>query len=233
MEGKAVVLPVWHRGDSEHICTRRTPLLVLVSCAGFYYICFCSFVIYHYNWEQCGVQELVPVSNTFSSAHNLFMLDCPMTALLKDTLRQTVFDSYVYLVARILPESGLMKESNSHWEPVIKAKVTVGLSDGKGHRAWKSKKRLLVCSSTLHADKIPYVLEWVNWQFLYGADHVLLYLGDASTKISDLLAPYVRSGHVTLRHWQMPDILPNVLMSHQVCNTHVPPLAHVKLAASM
>ena len=173
------------------------------------------------------MQELVPVSNTFSSAHNLFLLDCPMTALLRDTLRQPVFDSYVYLVARILPESSAAKESSSQWEPVIKAKVILGLSDGKRHRDWKRKKRLLVCSSTLHADKAPYVLEWMIWQFLYGADHVLLYLGDASTKIPDLVAPYVRSGHATLRHWQMSDILPNVLMSHQVCHTHVSPLAHV------
>lgn len=138
-----------------------------------------------------------------------------MTTTLRKALEHPIIDSYVYLVATLENGNDVSGDGgiSSQWEPVTKAKITVGVANV---RTTLHKKNLLVCSSALTNAMEPYVLEWVNWQLFNGADHIMMYLGDASTKIPDMLVPYARSGLVSFKHWQTPEIRPSVLMSQQV-----------------
>lgn len=164
------------------------------------------------------MQEVVKVPAIFrNSNYELVLLDCAMTPMLRIALEQGLSEPFVYLVAEKERNTDTAAHTlNGQWQPVIEAKITVQVPRVRFPANALNKMQLLVCTSALASSKVPYVLEWVNWQLYNGADHILIYLSDTSIAIPDILAPYARKGLVSFKKWQTPEIRSSVFMSQQV-----------------
>jgi Glycosyltransferase family 92 len=81
---------------------------------------------------------------------------------------------------------------------------------GQHHEAWatgdvpeRSRRNtptyLALCA--IYRDEAPYLREWVEFHRLVGVERFFLYDNDSTDDHLDVLAPYIRDGIVTVRHW--------------------------------
>ena len=148
-----------------------------------------------------GTEETVLVTHTFRSRIHLVLLDCVLPPRQAAYLQSGVGPSYVSLVAEDAAQPG-------QWEPLMKAAI-------HSHKHKLAPGSVALCSSNLRSGLQPYVLEWVNWHLMLGVDHIIIYLADMSPAIPEVLRPYVESGNVELRLWQLPELWAHALMSQQ------------------
>lgn len=153
-------------------------------------------------WVSFGTEETVMVTQRFRCSNHLVLLDCVLPPKQAALLQSGIGPGYVSLVAEDAAQPG-------QWEPLVKAKI-------HSHQCKLTPGSAALCSSALRSGLQPYVLEWVNWHLMLGVDHIIIYLADMSPSIPELLRPYVESGTVELRFWQLPELWPHVLMSQQI-----------------
>ena len=153
-------------------------------------------------WVSFGTEETVLVTHTFRCSIHLVLLDCVLPPRQAALLQSGVGPGYVSLVAEDAAQPG-------QWEPLMKAAI-------HSHQHKLAPGSVALCSSNLRSGLQPYVLEWVNWYLMLGVDHIIIYLADMSPAIPEVVKPYVESGVIELRLWQLPELWPHALSSQQI-----------------
>ncbi len=74
---------------------------------------------------------------------------------------------------------------------------------GQLHAATMSTdpKKYQVCATAIFKNEAPYLKEWIEYNRLIGVEHFYLYNNESDDHYLTVLAPYIKSGIVTLTDW--------------------------------